>query len=547
MRHGGLVRYVLVIVILLCPFSGAKPNPPQPPRSNPNPPPQSTPNRSRLPIANGVSKPPKEPILCRHDTSCGCPDSNRYYEGVLNYETESESGHFMAVPPPPPDRLPLPPPPLPNRATQNPRQEIAHPRVVIRPETQRGGVYLGYQSEGDSARWVSHAPPPPPSATSTSSPESDPEWVPQPPPRPPFMTDAPRMDLPPTVPRPRRTPSSGGPTSQVHPQSNGRPAGRSASQKDGKPAGQKAAGFKTGQEFVKDEEHGNRPSTATDICHVEEMRAKVLENGRFELVEQSNISEGSVHTILIENVDTHRVSGFDLQLRTLRSEEAQEPFHLQVEILEEQIPVLVVRDAPDIETVFDDDSQHQPGPSGLSGLRLPTGPTFSASTKPPTTASTQSPSTSTTPSSASTNGGPQVQRHDSLRLSDHYEGFYLNELSDSESARWKILRPPPPPVTSSDSETESSDENWIPEPPPRPPGYVEPPATIMRTRRPSQPDKSGSQVFGRSSSQVISNGNGGLSSQVAMNGNGRTSSQATLVPSNSNRRRMRSTSGGYRN
>lgn len=222
--------------------NGKKPNPPQPPRSNPNPPPQSTPNRSRLPIANGVSKPPKEPILCRHDTSCGCPDSNRYYEGVLNYETESESGHFMAVPPPPPDRLPLPPPPLPNRATQNPRQEIAHPRVVIRPETQRGGVYLGYESEGDSARWVSHAPPPPPSATSTSSPESDPEWVPQPPPRPPFMTDAPRMDLPPTVPRPRRTPSSGGPTSQVHPQSNGRPAGRSASQKDGKPAGQKAAG-----------------------------------------------------------------------------------------------------------------------------------------------------------------------------------------------------------------------------------------------------------------------------------------------------------------
>lgn len=67
--------------------------------------------------------------------------------------------------------------------------------------------------------------------------------------------------------------------------------------------------FKTGQEFVKDEEHGNRPSTATDICHVEEMRAKVLENGRFELVEQSNISEGSVHTILIEYVDTHRVSG----------------------------------------------------------------------------------------------------------------------------------------------------------------------------------------------------------------------------------------------
>ncbi|CAH0383260.1 unnamed protein product [Bemisia tabaci] len=45
--------------------------------------------------------------------------------------------------------------------------------------------------------------------------------------------------------------------------------------------------LKTGQEFVKDEEHGNRPSTATDICHVEEVRAKVLENGRSELVEQT--------------------------------------------------------------------------------------------------------------------------------------------------------------------------------------------------------------------------------------------------------------------
>ncbi|CAH0389747.1 unnamed protein product [Bemisia tabaci] len=44
--------------------------------------------------------------------------------------------------------------------------------------------------------------------------------------------------------------------------------------------------FKTGQEFVKNEEHGNRPSTATHICHVEELRAKVLENGRFELVQQ---------------------------------------------------------------------------------------------------------------------------------------------------------------------------------------------------------------------------------------------------------------------
>lgn len=218
---------------------GKKPNLPQPPRSNPPPPPQSGPNRPRLSIANGVTKPPAEPILCRHDTSCGCPDSNRYYEGVVNYETESESGRFMAVAPPPPDRLP--PPPLPDRVTSSPRQEIPYPRAVIRPGMQRGGVYLGYESEGESARWVSHPPPPPPAATSTSSPESDPEWVPQPPPRPFFMTDAPRMGLPPTVPRPRRTHSSAGPTSQVYPQSDGRPAGQGASQNNGKPPGQKAA------------------------------------------------------------------------------------------------------------------------------------------------------------------------------------------------------------------------------------------------------------------------------------------------------------------
>lgn len=142
--------------------------------------------------------------------------------------------------------------------------------------------------------------------------------------------------------------------------------------------------------------------------------------------------------------------------------------------------------------------------------------------------------------------GSQVQRHDSLRLSDRYnEGFYLNELSDSESARWKIVRPPPPPETSSDSET--SDADWIARSPPRPPDYVDPPATILRTRRPSQPDKSGSQILERPSSQAFSNGNGGLSSQVTFNGNGRNSSQAPLAPSNSNRRRVRWTSSGYRN
>lgn len=53
------------------------------------------------------------------------------------------------------------------------------------------------------------------------------------------------------------------------------------------------------------------------------------------------------------------VLGFDLQLRALRSEKAQEPFYRQVEILQkEQITVLVIRDVPDIEAVFDDDSQY---------------------------------------------------------------------------------------------------------------------------------------------------------------------------------------------
>ncbi|PHT96319.1 hypothetical protein BC332_34755 [Capsicum chinense] len=64
-----------------------------------------------------------------------------------------------------------------------------------------------------------------------------------------------------------------------------------------------------GQESVEDEEHGNRPSTATDICHVEEERAKLLQNGLFELAEQANISKGSAQTILIDYVDMHRVSG----------------------------------------------------------------------------------------------------------------------------------------------------------------------------------------------------------------------------------------------
>ncbi|PHT96324.1 hypothetical protein BC332_34750 [Capsicum chinense] len=66
--------------------------------------------------------------------------------------------------------------------------------------------------------------------------------------------------------------------------------------------------FKTGQASVADKEHGNRPSTATDICHVKEVRAKVLGNGCFELSEQYDMSKGSAHTILIEYLDMHRVS-----------------------------------------------------------------------------------------------------------------------------------------------------------------------------------------------------------------------------------------------
>ena len=66
--------------------------------------------------------------------------------------------------------------------------------------------------------------------------------------------------------------------------------------------------FKTGQESVEDEEHGNRPSTAPDFCHKEEVGTKALENGRLELAEQCDISEDSVHTILIEYLHMHRVS-----------------------------------------------------------------------------------------------------------------------------------------------------------------------------------------------------------------------------------------------
>ena len=66
--------------------------------------------------------------------------------------------------------------------------------------------------------------------------------------------------------------------------------------------------FKPGQESVEDEEHRNRPSTATEICRVEELRAEVLKNGLFELPEPCDTSEDSAHTVLIEYLDRHRVS-----------------------------------------------------------------------------------------------------------------------------------------------------------------------------------------------------------------------------------------------
>ena len=94
--------------------------------------------------------------------------------------------------------------------------------------------------------------------------------------------------------------------------------------------------FKNGQESVEDEAHGIRPSTATDICHVEEVREKVLENGRLtvrELAEQCNISEGSVHTILTEYLDMRRVSA-KLVPRLLSVEQKSNRVSISLECLE---------------------------------------------------------------------------------------------------------------------------------------------------------------------------------------------------------------------
>lgn len=69
--------------------------------------------------------------------------------------------------------------------------------------------------------------------------------------------------------------------------------------------------FKSGQESVEDNVHGIRPSIATDICHVEEVRHKVLENGRLtvrELSEECHISTFSVYIILTEHLDMRRVA-----------------------------------------------------------------------------------------------------------------------------------------------------------------------------------------------------------------------------------------------
>lgn len=69
--------------------------------------------------------------------------------------------------------------------------------------------------------------------------------------------------------------------------------------------------FKKGQESIEDDEHGSRPVTATDIVHVEEVRAKVLANGRItvrEIAEELDISKNSVDRILVEHLNMRRVS-----------------------------------------------------------------------------------------------------------------------------------------------------------------------------------------------------------------------------------------------